>query len=433
MRTAILAGALALAVLRAVSALDVIVGGRGEAETSVLLDPGDVLGSELAWKLTFAPRLTARSQSLSLAAEADLVLREGSGSPELTLRELELRWDPLDAVGLRVGRFAYLPGASEVASPVNYFSRTSLEALVSGRTPFLPTDLLQITMYWRKAFLRLSASPAPLEPTLPDPLSPWFPRLDIPSSITVGFPSQQTLVLGAITAEDALSAPRGFRGVSVSAELGVTLAAIDLSALYYHGTDNTPLVLARLSFPQGLYQSYDVIIRPLWRSIDAVGLSAVASYGVFRAWADASFVFARTLLTGRLSIATMETQTVTAPAADWAVGMSVEPRFADLVLLLEWKSTWTDLPDGAVVHPLLDSIVAAAASFVLGDRRLTLRLSSASSTRDWSTVVAAAASWTPQEELELELSVPVFLGAPDTELGQFGGNHAVWLRMTWKV
>jgi hypothetical protein len=48
-------------------------------------------------------------------------------------------------------------------------------------------------------------------------------------------------------------------------------------------------------------------------------------------------------------------------------------------------------------------------------------------------VISFTASWAPREELQLELSVPVFLGAPDTELGQFARNHAAWLRLTWKV
>jgi hypothetical protein len=426
-----LLGALICVAAAAAGGAQPVIGGAGRLETGLLVNPQSFKDSDLDWGLSFAPSLAVQTPEMVFSVEASLA-PGGEGAPELTVDLAELRLDPLPFLALRLGRFRHSPGAAELVSPTDYFARQDLVELLTGGVSAAASDLAQLTLFYRDVYLRATVAPFVLEPIVPEPTSPWFPRIGLPSTIDIAFPSERTLLLDKVILEHPLPPERDIENLSVSAEIGASLWVLDMALLYYHGYDNTPLLSARLSFPQGLFGSYDVYLAPVYRVVDALGATAKAGFGAFRLWVDVSLSLPKMLLTHRLDAATLETLSVSAAAVEAVAGVSFEPEAVDLLLLLEGKGLWVNLPNDGYVRPLLSDYAAGTAVLGLVASKVHLSSSTLVSLADGSLGLSGQIAWAPVSEIEVLAGGLFFLGGLRTELGQFRGLVPVWLRLVWR-
>lgn len=436
--------ALRIAALLALAALpgaggglsaETVAGGQAGLLAQALLQPDEWERSTLGWDTRVSPAVSVDSPRFDFFFQGTISYRGGSPQVRAAVDELVLTLDPLPFLQVRLGRFCAHPGTGVFFSPTSYMLRTDFEQLVTGRKDrmTLPADLVQASLFWGDAYLRLSAAPFSAPPELPGPGSPWFPDKDLPKTIWILFPPPPYPVYLADTVlKEAPIPPFDLRQVSVSAELGGTIHPLDLALLYYHGADNSPLLKAAISRPVAVQPDYIITITPAHRTIDALGLDLAVESGGFSAWADGSFVFSKSFLTTRLDDDTWETLLGSAPALELCLGASYRPPWADALLLAEYRDTFAFAGDDSFVQPLLSSALAVMLRVELLDGRLAASGTWIESLADGSRAIHLLLSFQPSWELELQLAAPLFFGRPDTELGQFRGNHLVSAGLAWR-
>jgi hypothetical protein len=413
---------------------ETVIGGTAESRLGTLLDPADLPSSTLDGSLQFHPSFHASSDQFEFHFQATLRYGLPDQSLAFSLDSLELAVDPADFLKIVLGRFAYAPGAATFLSPMNYFSIVDYAALLEGRysEAVLPADLIQARFFWEDFSLILTTAPFPRRPGIPAPDSPWMPRKDLPASIHISFPVEQDLVLENILIEDpALPAP-GMQFIGGSVEAAATFQSLDVSVLFYHGFDPSPLVQARFDFPYGLFQGYDVILTPVDRIINAFGLSAVAGVSSFRFIAEISLTLSKTFATNRLSADNFSLILVTAPFVESALGVGYDMGEPRLSLELEWKGSLITSPPDSLIEPMLSQLFFGRASIRLWEDRISLGANAVVALLDWSLVAVADLSFSPSNELSFQLLAPFFFGAADTDLGQFSANHLVTLAAVWR-
>jgi len=353
-------------------------------------------------------------------------------TPSVGIQDLYVELSPTGFLTLRLGRFVYAPGSAGVLSPTHWFVTPDLLALVRNDTESLVRggDLVQGIVTLGDWSLTLSASPFAPAWSIPDPSSPWFPRKDFPRSITIFFPTTQVLSLTGITVQEAPAAQLSLQDMSVGAELGVSLPLVDLSLLAYHGWDNTPLFQPSFEFPSGFFGDYDIVLTPVARKIDSVGAEATLTWGSLSAWADGAYTFSKTFLSRKLSSSTFASDLVTSPCLEYAAGAGYDFSVPRLSLQAGYRGLWVTQPTADTLLPFMGSYLSGTCALRLWDDRLSVAIQGLVSTADWSAAIIGLLSVAPSNELSFDVTLPFFLGASDTELGQFSANYLVSIGVT---
>ncbi len=406
---------------------EVVIGGKAEINYSILLNTGQLGKSVPDLRTSFDPSLSAYSSIFEFSIIGSISYSKASMTPEGQLKLFEIILNPSDFLTARIGRFPYLPGTAEFISPTNYFSRIDYEKLLSGSITdyIVANDIVQLGFFLGNYYVNLSLAPFAGEFILPETDSYWFPKKDIPDSITVTFPSQQTMWLENLYYGDPEYPPVTLDNISFSAEAGGTVSILDFSLIYYHGTDNTPLMRGEIYFPQGLFENYDVIITPHYRIIDAIGINLAANISSLRIWADSSFTFSKTFNTNRLSSTNFTTELAQSPYLEYSLGCSYEHYFINwnFFLLAEYKDNLIVERKEYFIDNMLSSLILGTADFRFFDDKLSSIFTFIHSIKDGSTVFVLKLSYSPSDELEFILQNPLFLGESKSDFGQFRDNH----------
>ncbi len=423
--------ALLLGAVSASAMAQISFGGTGTVQYECALNSSDLLssGGELIAVLSPLVYVSGETYEMSLKTVASFVREQVS----LDIDELYLIISPSDSLSLRIGRFAYLPGAAEYFSNVNYFARVDTTKLLAGSKSghLVFTELLQIGFYLPNVYLLLTASVVRPEMLLPGTESPWFPMAQFPQTLTVFFPSEHDLVLERIYFEQEDPHVSTLADVSVCAELGATVWGIDASLFYYHGWDSAPLTSAEFRFPSGLYESYEIVLHPVYRPVDAIGLMMATSFQALRLYLDCSVAVNKTLLTKRLSSANLETATAQVPYVAYSLGASYEISEVDLLLLSEITDRIAVDATEELVKPMLSSAIMVGARFSPRRWHLAATMAGIVSLVDRSLVVISELAYRPSEDLEVYVFSPLFSGEAESELGQFRDNVHITAGIRW--
>lgn len=414
---------------------DVAVGAEVEFGYRIFVNPESLLESTTHLQTGIRPYVSVWTQHYELLCDGALVFVGNSAQPILSIGELKLTLNPFDIISLRLGQFNYLPGVAEFFSGNNFFSTTDYEILLSqqGTDYLLPSALIQSGIYLFDFYLLFTLSPFRQPALIPAVNSPWFPRYNIPQSITVQFPAEHEMVLDTIFMAEITEASFDLSQVSLSAELGGTLGSFDFSLLAYHGWDNMPLLSAQFDLEEGFFlsESYDVILTPEHSRIQATGINLASYYSSFRFWGEVTYTFAKQFPTNRLSSVYLNTAIDTSPYLEYCLGLSYESSssFYNLFILGELKKSHILTDKDYYIQPLLGSALAGLMSVSLWDYRLIPSLVVIYSLFDNSFVTAIRFSYSPAEEYEVRFTYPFFYGGIDSELGQFQNNHQLALQL----
>jgi hypothetical protein len=413
-------------------AADAALGGEVGFTLGSMIDAAAPLASTLDDTFALFPTLHVEDPLWRLDAKASLSWKWGARDVTQILERLSLELTPADFLTVRIGRFAYLPGAGGVGSCTNWFSSLDLEALLEGDAAdiFTAGDLIQGTIAVGDFSFTFTASPFPPALNVPDPASSWFPKKNFPQTLHISFPTPQDISLTDIIVETPTQQAMSLSGMSFGAELSASFPLLDMSLLAYHGSDNTALFQPRFSFPNGFFSDYRIILTPVARTIDAFGLDASFGWSSFNAWIDCGYTMSKTFLSKKLSAAAYSSELTTSPYLQYAVGCGYEMASPHLSLQAGCRGGWISQETSDTILPFLDSYVSARGQLQLWEDRVSLSAQTLSSTVDWSTVVIGVLSFAPSTEFSVDLIFPVFFGGSDTELGQFSGNHLISIGAT---
>ncbi len=285
-----------------VSARDWTLQTTSRVSASTMLNTANLSESSLYGHLSLSPEIRANSQRFSFSSALSLSTRLEQVAPETELRTIDLQLYPAEWASIRVGRFRHLPGSASFLSPTNYLLTTDYEALLTGEhsSALLPRDMLQGTLFLRRYFVTATLAPGMAPYPLPDPASPWFPTSDVPQTLSLRYPVGEVMELETISLEES---DRGssVSDISGSVEVGGSFRWLDISTFYFHGQNNAPVFQAELNFPQGLFESYEVIVRPRSTYLDAIGVAGTAVFDRVRLVFDGSYSFNEVFNTDRLS------------------------------------------------------------------------------------------------------------------------------------
>jgi hypothetical protein len=265
---------------------------------------------------------------------------------------------------------------------------------------------------------------------LPAVDSVWFPEKDlaaVPDPIILpGFFGSTTYHRGEVRYQEESASPPVLSDYSLALATGGSVAGVDFSLLYFDGWQSEPLVTYELFF----VTDYDIIIRPEYRMARSLGLNAASSFGPIRLWTDAAFTFNKSFASTRIAEPPpVETELERHNALEATAGVSFEAVDLNSIAVLEYSRLFVfGANEDTVVLPYLHQALAGTVLTYLFDYRVTPSVTTIVSLpigEAASAVVYAEISYAPSPQLELVVRSPFFLGASDSELGQYADNHTL--------
>lgn len=398
-------------------------------------------GSDLA----FSPVMSAAGDTFELELAAEIRYAFESETIEADLIRARLFFPVSDAFTVTLGKLEYRPGFGEFSSPSSFFSSYSPERFLESGLSALgkAQELLQARFFLGSWFFGLTAAPFRMKKPALDPGSPWFPERGVPKVISIPVPTDEEridILLDGISYEEP-DPTHGLSDVSWGAELGGYLFGLDLSLLYYHGWDNSPLYLLRIPFTDFYTdRTFSLVFVPNYSIGHAFGLDLAASAGAFRFWLDSAFTPEKPFNSNRITLRDdgyapglsqsgeagtfFEIATVKLPYLDLVAGGSWNVPLPGTILTAEYRRGFIFAAEAPAPPILSHSLIVHARKCFLEDR-LTLDAAALRSFVDESGALLFALSFSPNEHLQLSAYAPVFLGAPFTELGQYRDTATV--------
>ena len=435
MRNSLIAVVFSLIIVAPLSA-QVVLGGTADINAGVFIDSEKYDNSEISQTLVISPSLSTWTDLFDFSFLGSIVVEKPMDELDFEVNELLISLYPFDFMQIKAGRFSHLPGTAEFLSSTNYFSRTDYEKLLTGSMTDtgIPNDLIQLGFFISDFYLLFTAAPFKPNMLLPEVTSPWFPGKDIPTEVTISILlGKTTLYLNEIVYVEPDPEEYTLKNFSYSPEIGVTLGGVDISLIYYHGYDNTPLTKAKFIL-SGLHESdpYDIELTPYYRQIDAIGANIATSISSLRLWADASYTFEKAILSSRVSYVTRTSAVVSYPYFEYTIGGSYEIYDPSIFALLEIRNSRIIDGEDHLAQPLLGSAVTTGVNFSFFDSRLSVYFLNLRSFTDHSNVFVTRVSLDPTDSLSLVLTYPIFTGQLDTELGQFSEIKHLSINLEWR-
>lgn len=451
----------------------------GAADSADDADPADeevtpvgfLYDAEPGWETTLVPIVSAGGETFFLQGEFSVgygaAAARRAEPPEVAIRRLSLELYPAGFLAVAVGRFPFVFGPAEFLSPTALFSRTDLVRFLDGDVgeATVDADLLQLAAFFGPAFVRVTAAPFAPEPVLVPTDSVWFPGLPIPEQIPFG---TYTRTFGGYHYTQTASPPR-LADVSLAAEVGATLGPIDTGGWVFHGEHPAPPLEVRLTMsrPEGLPEppsgtrSFYALLEPARRRVTSAGTHLTATLGGVAAYAEYSFTLGAPLVEldpagGSMRLATaydaatsdiqIRNVIVAANEHRGVVGANYTAGTIDLRLLAEATTRLyrgiarpDDSTDDAVDTegttesaeeapisvgtPMLGRAAVGGGRLGLLDGRLAVDLLGLV---DWPLDGSAASgaiyggiTFAPEPAMEVSLSMLLFVGAADSNLGRY--------------
>ena len=413
-------------------AQDVVAGGEAVLLPSVTLSPLLVDPIQPRLRTEFRPIVRVSGELIELSASARIwheipdpdspVLESGGAS----LDELRLSFTPAQWLRVELGKTTLPAGKALLLSPNDLYAGRSLDAILRGDLePAAGTQILVAgTVFLGPGTFTLVGVPVPAVPQLFEPGSIWIPRFPVDEVIDDPRISSEPVTLGEIYAEPTRVTLEHYQRVSGGAHVGMYLGPVDLSLLYYHGVDRSPVPRVRIDFPQAPVDTYDLYLAPEEAIVDSFGIVAEAVAGSSTFWIDAAYVPNKTVTTTTIDPYSKRSRLLTAPALTAVAGASYAARSLDLYLTGEYYFGHTFLPDGVaaedtVVSPLSNDVFVSISMRAGARSRVGISLAGIASFDDSSGVVSLSVAYEPSPAFTAAIRAPLFLGPPDSDFGQY--------------
>ena len=416
----------------ALAAQEVVTGGVAAVRPSVTLSPRleervvPLVRSEHRSIVAVYGESVALTVSGTLWYEIPDPASDTLGSTGVSLDELRVSFSPARFLSVDLGKFVRPTGRALMLSPNDPFMTPVFDSLARGDLSGVGggQTMIDVTSYLGAVSLSVVLVPAPVVPRLVETDSIWIPRLPLDQVIDDPRIAPEPVELGDVFAEPTRVVEELYRRISGGVEAGITAGPVDVSLLYYHGIDPVPVPRARIDFPQAAPDTYDLIFAPQEAIVDSFGLVAEGVARDLTWWLDAAYVPNRTLTTTRVDPYSKRTRLETAPTITAFAGTSYAFRPVELRLFGEYYFSHSFLPDDVqretVVFPPLSADVLALAQLRLGPAsQWSVALGGIASLDDRSGVVSLSLGYDSPQGVSAAIRAPLFLGATDTDFGQY--------------
>ncbi|MBN2736176.1 MAG: hypothetical protein JXR70_04285 [Spirochaetales bacterium] len=353
---------------------------------------------------------------------------------EPRLKEWALKIDLFTFLSIKTGFFPYLPGMAEFFSNTNFYTISDYEELVSGnfQNSMTPSTLIQLQFFTDQWYLFLTCSPFLITPILPDPASPWFPTKNLPPSISISEPINQTINLGSIIIQDIIC-ENSLSNANYGFELGGGFSYFDFSLSYFHGQNNFPLFTSTMEFPEGLNDYYNIILTPLWENIDAFGLDIKTTLNAMTFWLDAAYYPWKPYQSRKLDTTNFSTLIKESPSIISTLGMGYEIQTPHISLLIEYKKEWILINLPEIVTPDFANLLTINLRLFLHDDKIIFYPVVLLSTLDQSWATIFNFTFAPEYFFECFFTLPLFFGKEKSDFGQYRKNIYGSMGFTYRL
>jgi hypothetical protein len=201
----------------------------------------------------------------------------------------------------------------------------------------------------------------------------------------------------------------------------------------YRGVDPQTAYAAKAIFPGDDNGAFRIELVPYETTTWAAGIDLMVPIGPARVWADAAVFSSRFFANNTLSPETLQTGLETAPAIDAVVGASLEFPLIELTLFAEYRKLAALTGDRSPLRPgYLSSIVVTQVSWRLFDS-LTIEESLAISTGDMSLLSVTSIAFAPDDQVAMQVMVPIAYGNKTSEFGQFTDHRRLYWSLAFRL
>lgn len=430
--------------------------------------PTIALGADSSFGLSFDPRAdlaqgptdgyawlqpmaSLSSGPLELRLTIDAKLSSGQ-TPRLYLGESYARLFVTDSMLAEAGRYRLKPGNALYLSSLSLFSSDSILDLIepSGSEQGL-SDQLELKLLGQSFHLSVAWQPSfiPFEYEAPDPDGLYFPSASIPSSVSYDALLVQSKRSGIAFIDSVDLSSRSTGPGDFLVNLGCTQGAFDLGMVYFHGLCRDPAYLPSLNFGKDFYSgSFVLELEPNFDKVDALGgccsfFPQAGRLGAIEFRAEGLYTWNKLYSRVLSAYPTPIYHDGIASAQVGELWKTDEIRFTlggtwsapsfPLSIFLECRDAirpWAGDSSGA--GDFSDILLSGLQSSFL-DGRIEGLLVGATSISGGGWVLALQLNLHGEGESTLSCTLPVFLGAADSDLGQFAGKERISLLLDTKL
>lgn len=409
---------------------DSTFGWIGKFSSNQLFDlDGEGYYSNTAMKLS--PSLNINWENLEFNAEVELSYLIPDYSAEVDLKEFSISYITDSFWKINAGRYYYLPGTSEFFSNTNYFASTDYIELIEnqGEDFYSAGDILQVIITGESIYLTSTFSVSPIEMSVIDLNSKWFPSSSIPKSLkTFG---GDTYYQNDISMADPETIPIAWKTISIGFEGGWNTYMFDLSVQYYHGRGNEFLYQMDIDLRDD--DLFDMEITPLLGDVqDCIGLNWLWNFNRMYMWVDGSFNFNRTFIDNTLRLPGLFTTTDQAHHLASSLGIRYDIDWQNLTLIAEWKDSYTISDNEHLLMPYFNSALAGAFTMAINDYRHQPGGFILYSLDDDSWLSALQWKYNIREYFSLEGTAAYLQGESESFFGQYDQDIYLAMNLIWQ-
>jgi len=434
--TGLLAVMFALGVVAA-DAQDVVFGGETSFSAGLTGSwDGSTEPSPTA-RVEFDPDLSVFADTAELRASGSLTGSYPDNPLTAALDVLSLRLYPADWMTLDVGLQRHAPGAALLLSPVDYLMPVTLDLGSGGQLPQTTgtAAILGVSAFVGSGFVSAYVEPAPAPVSLPDTVVGALTDIGLLSELDdpVG---PGTLSRAAIEIDRTTPVSPAWRRVSASVEAGVPLGPVDLTAIYYHGTDRIPVVTGTVSTTGAPVGEFTLALAPAEHLIDAFGLSAQTAAGPASFWLDGSWVIGRrfgtTALVDTATPGLYELETITAPHVELVAGGVARFETPPLTVAAEYRHGFVGSDRTDVIRLDFPGTALVSVTADLADGLVSTTAAGIVLIPDRSAVVIGSVTVSPSSELSASIQAPFVIATPESLLGGLRSRFSVTAALTYR-
>lgn len=393
---------------------------------------GDVIVSSYSDMVTLSINMHINDQVL--VAESGFEYSEIT--PEqlikaLSLTTFSLEFYPLNNVTISIGKFPSHYGQSEIINPLLVFSQTNYAALLKGNLedsqsfPFL----IKTSYYTNALTLDLLIAPYIPEYKAFPVSSPWFPKKNFPKHLDMGVAGIKTL--DEIAYGDGIFFEGEKDPLSLQLGLSGLIGASDITVFGFYGWNSQYPITSILSFDSA---TYSVELLPNYQKVFSLGAALATTYDRVRLFSDMLYtpqkLYSSNWYTFRNPYAavTLEQNLIPADAFSYTIGGSIDiPEWYTFIQMEFYDVFIVDKDEKNIPDQAFSQLLSTMIRLSNTKGKSTLNILSLHSFADSSSALFVALKTEFSQEFVVEVTVPIFLGEPSSDFGQYKDFFALSL------
>ncbi len=357
-------------------------------------------------------------------------------TPELLMKALSftsfsLEFYPLNHLTISIGKTPSHYGQSEIINPLLVFSQTNYAALLKGNLknsqvfPFL----VKTSLYIDSLTLDLLIAPYIPEYKSFPVSSPWFPKKNFPKHLDMGAAGIKSLDEIAYGNETFFNGEKD--PFSLQLGLSALLGPSDITVFGFYGWNSEYPLTSTLSFDTA---TYSIALKPNYQKVFSLGAALSSSHDRFRFFSDMLYtpqkLYSSNWFTfhNPYAAVTLEQNLITADSFSYTIGASIDiPEWYTFMQVEYYDVFIVDKDEKNIPEQAFSQLLSTMVSLSYPKGKSTINLLSLYSFADYSSALFVALKTEFSQEFIVEVTIPIFLGKPSSDFGQYKDFFALSL------